>query len=304
MKSLAMTIPDEPAELADWLEQQLVSPEFGHLLVELEEIFVESINPRPIQAKLNELENEILKSGLKKVSPDLLGDLISHPKLLSEWQEKILIKGGAYWDQKFIPQQETDVINRVREKLFPGITPSTRPLVKIASTTSANKTNTPSKAKWFALAASVAIVGFAIVWGAFIREDDRLSEWGWATLPAPVERMGMDEPTAEERTQYLELLATRARDWYETRPGNSKQLLKRIDEFRMNCEKLIAMEHPSLPQKDQVWLRERCQIWLGKLNDQRTKLTSGEATEVIQKEVDGIVDQLVNALNTRAKMPA
>jgi hypothetical protein len=304
MKSLAMTIPDEPAELADWLEQQLVSPEFGHLLVELEEIFVESTNPRPTQAKLNELENEILLSGLKDVPPELLGDLLSHPKLLSEWQEKILIKGGPYWDQKLIPQKETEVINRVHEKLFPGMTQSTRPLVKVTASAGVNKANAPSKVKWFALAASVAIVGLAIVWGAFIREDDRLSEWGWATLPAPVERMGKDEPTAQERTQYLEMLATRARDWYESRPSNSKQLLKRIDEFRMNCEKLIAMEHPSLPEKDQVWLRERCQIWLGKLNDQRTKLTSGESVEVVQKEVDGIVDQLVNALNTRAKMPA
>jgi hypothetical protein len=117
--------------------------------------------------------------------------------------------------------------------------------------------------------------------------------WGWAR-PGALEGSG----TAAD---YLRRVAKEAEEWSKKRPDQPTELARRIGEFREGCSALIFAPHEPLPEEGRKWLRDRCRVWAGKLDQQLTALEAGGDAQKVRGEVDLIVRQLVKALNEKAE---
>src|SRR5262249_31465422 len=130
--------------------------------------------------------------------------------------------------------------------------------------------------------------------------------WKWrpGRGPAAPTGWGWDRPGALEanrtREEYLNGLADSANEWFNKRPETPQALAKRLNEFRAGCSTLILAQHESLAQKDRDWLRERCRLWAGKLDKHLADLEAGKSVEAVRGEADATVNQLMQALRTRA----
>ena len=106
MKLVMATFPDEPAALADWIEQQLVGLDLEALVAEL--LAVHGDTPGPsLEFVLGEYRSAVLSSGLKVLPADRLGLFLSHPRLLLDLQECVLTDGKAYWETMPRPAELT-----------------------------------------------------------------------------------------------------------------------------------------------------------------------------------------------------
>src|SRR6476646_4516551 len=99
MNLVVATIPDDPADLAAWLERRLVGLELDGLVAELAAIH----GPQPGRPSLRDVLNgrlaQVRSSGLSCLTRDQLRQLLTRPALLLELQEDVLTSGGSYWDQ-------------------------------------------------------------------------------------------------------------------------------------------------------------------------------------------------------------
>src|SRR5262245_56446944 len=96
---LTMTIPDKAAELAGWLEERLMAPDFGRFRAELTAMYPDSSQSRQTARELvGPRLGEVLATGLHGLPPETLRQLLHQPAALAELQELILTEGGPYWD--------------------------------------------------------------------------------------------------------------------------------------------------------------------------------------------------------------
>ena len=94
--------PEDPDELASWLEQRLTSENFPHLIWILEEIYGPQCVSIPLEVILPEELSEVLESGLSSVATEQLEELLCHPGALVELHERIVLEGSdAYWNRHF-----------------------------------------------------------------------------------------------------------------------------------------------------------------------------------------------------------
>src|SRR4051794_29689530 len=94
------TIPDDPADLAGWLERRLVGLDLGALVTELSAIHRPAPPARStLREVLDGRLDQVRASGLGCLTRDQLRLLLTRPGLLLELQEEVLSAGAPYWDQ-------------------------------------------------------------------------------------------------------------------------------------------------------------------------------------------------------------
>src|SRR5262249_58094806 len=99
MNLVVATIPDDPADLAAWLERRLVGLELDGLVAELAAIHGPSPGRLTLLDLLPDQIEQVRSSGLSCLTRDQLRLLLTQPALLLELQEDVLCSGGSYWDQ-------------------------------------------------------------------------------------------------------------------------------------------------------------------------------------------------------------
>ena len=97
MKIHVMQIPDDPAALAGWLADQLVSPHLGELVAELRAVHGKTPAGPDLNRLLGANKQRVLQTGLEGLPPATLSHLLTHPDLLLELQELVLTEGSGYW---------------------------------------------------------------------------------------------------------------------------------------------------------------------------------------------------------------
>jgi hypothetical protein len=98
---IALTIPEDPAEAAGWLERHLVGARLNRLVAELAAVHSETAN-RPVYLApilRGPRRDAVLDRGLAELSQRRIVALLTHPRLLLDLQELVLSAGRRYWDE-------------------------------------------------------------------------------------------------------------------------------------------------------------------------------------------------------------
>jgi hypothetical protein len=265
MKTVVLTIPDDPAQAAAWLERQLVGLELRRLVAELAAVHG---GPRPggttLPVLLKDHVRGVCEGGLARLPRDVLQQLLTQPALLLELQDLVLTRGGDYWDG--VARSSEAVRERVekgRELLTAGRGAS-RP---------AKQSSAPSviRVPWHRRPWVVSLTTAAAVLLVVAGGYQAYQAWNPpSSVPTPAPGWGWSRPDALpqglDRSAYLGRLADAAEEWFNKRPEDAPGVARRIGEFRQGCSVLLLAEHPSLPPEDRAWLLERCRTWAAKLD--------------------------------------
>jgi hypothetical protein len=104
MKLIALEMPDDAADLAGWLEGQLVGLDLSTLVAELETIGGlgegPATPPLSLETILGKERDAVLAHGLASLAQDRVRQLLRHPRLLLDLQELILSSGRPYWHRR------------------------------------------------------------------------------------------------------------------------------------------------------------------------------------------------------------
>ena len=282
-----LDIPDDVASLRRWLEDRLNSDSLGEVVAELS-AFHPADAPRggTIESFLGSRLNDVLSRGLSALPESNLRELIRHPWLLLDLQERIFIEGSSYWTDRPPALKDEKTLDRVWTRVSSGIT-SGRATGRVA----------PTKKAWIGL---LTLVAATVVCGLFLRGQfskpaTRLAalkpSCGWI-LPD-----GLKQDVSREA--YFQLLAAGADDWFEIRPSNSSELATAITQFLEGCSKITASENQPLPPADKTWLLERCQAWSKKLDEHLADLKAGADFREVKSAADATIKSLVEKLQER-----
>jgi hypothetical protein len=321
MTLLTMTIPDDPAGLAVWLEERLVAPDFARFVAELTALHPDTPGDRqPARELLGRWTVETLDQGLGRLPPDLLRHLLRQPSNLIDLQELVLAEGGSYWDEVLRRQGGLQAaFDRGRRSLdaivgseaaenqgVPGRWQRLEtPPARVAEADREPDASATGKRvrlyRRLAVFSTALAACLAIVVGVLVLRPSKPPEgptpaiaWGWAK-PG-----GIPSEAQQPPRQYLEQLASAAEEWFKKRPEDAPGLAKRLNEFRTGCSQLIFAEHAPLAKADRLWLVERCRVWAGKLDAHLAALESGEDPAQVRAKADDTVKALIQALRDRA----
>lgn len=303
-----LTLPDDPAELPGWLERQLLSPDFGRFLAELQALFPATPGTDPPRHLLDRWISVVLTDGLQPVPPDVLRRLLRHPPLLAELQERIAINGGGYWDA--VSDRSDDLRDpfergkRALERVFaPDAVASAPDRPKVAPPAvpkaGARQSSRGYKLLAFVSTGIAACLAFAVGFLAVRGPDEppipkAQIAWGWGK-PGGV--------AAEQSTpkDYLKKLAANAEEWTLHRPSDPTGLGIRIAEFRTGCTRLMHSAYGPLAPADRAWLLEQCRAWAKELDGHQQALDGGADPLAVRAGVDETAGAIAAALRERAK---
>lgn len=297
MKLLALDIPEEPAELRNWLEQQLVGMELGVLVAEMAAVHREARGrTMSLDEALGPVREQILNEGLSVLSPEAVTRLLTHPKLLLDLQEEVLSAGGEYWDRlEAASPKLDDILHRGRERLsrVSGSGAAEPPESPVRLQIAANRWyQRPALASLATAAAVLLAVGLFTLLASPEKSRVAQQPWGWNDP----EVLDGEMPASD----YLNGLADAADEWFHRRPTNPADVAARIVEFRKGCSQLILADHQPLAAQDRAWLVQRCRAWAKNLDEQLTSVEHGANPLDVRAQTDETVRNLIKALRDRA----
>ena len=111
-----LDIPQEPAALGRWLEQQLLGLNLASTIAELSAVHGTPVRQQTLEDLLGPHLDSVLTDGLQSLPLPLLQGLLRDPKLLLPLQELICLEGGGYWESETLGPAE-----RTNEKLMTGL---------------------------------------------------------------------------------------------------------------------------------------------------------------------------------------
>jgi len=272
MTPTVLTIPDADDSLADWLEGQLVGPDFFRLVSELEVIHGSGgPSAATIADVLGPNREAVLSRGLGALPREQLKALLQKPKLLLDLQELVLLDGGEYWQNK------------------------TRPVQAMPSSVASPPKPAP-RFNW------LAVVGIAVTVAALLM----IFIW---PRPAATQRGWHKESVFEARqlsaAAYLNQLAAAVEEYRATQPEDAATLARRIGEIRDGCTRFAMAAHPPLSQADRADVKARCRKWSDRLDEYRKQLEdSPDDAGKIHDQVNALIEQMAKVLRTKAEAPA
>jgi hypothetical protein len=318
MNLRVLGLPENPDELAPWLDRHLVGSDLAALVAELEAVHSGAAGgsaPGLDSIRSDQL-SDVLQRGLRVLPRSTLGLLLRNPRLLLEIQEQVLIQGGPYWQDLSrrnprVARHVAKTWSGIERQLLPSVAGGRNgpEVLKLEPVPSGAATHLRLVRIWATLAtvaASIMAILFVAdrmanapvpvpVAGPEVPRPDRAS-WGW-NRPGVIAK-------AEPPADYLNHLADAAGEWFDQRPATSDDLARRLGELRTGCTRLILAEHTGLSPDDRAWLVERCRAWSAKLDDAIHALEGGTPFEQVRADADGIVNRLTSALRDRAKLAA
>lgn len=286
MKVHVLDIPNETAELATWLEGYIQGAELHELVSECRAMHGDATDSPELLDLLADQASDVLSSGLGVLSFDQLSQLIRHPELLFDLQDRVMIHGGEYWQDAEAGRSEESLA--LWERVQTGLSAPTPPTAKPQSD--------QTRRVWPKVLAAMAL-GLVAAVGYFATRPDLTPQvaWGWAKPGA------LDELDQLPAPEYLESLAESANAWFKKRPDTKDALAKRITEFRIGCDALVEAKHSPLKAEDRDWLIERCKAWSGKLDEHIAALEGGADMMEIRSAADETIHKLTNAIRTRGE---
>ena len=288
---VAFDIPDDPTQLADWLERQLMGLHLGDLVATLRAVHGDG-DVRSLEDLCEGNLPDVLLRGLSCLDFTHLQGLLVHPARLLELQERVFLDGGEHW--RTVPRTDEHLQEvAVGWALLP-VQSSQRATTLITTKENEERTGRSaqptSRLRRLAAGVTAMVAVAAIVMVLWMPRPEPLA-WGWnrpGTFASNV--------TAEE---YLDRLADRADEW-SGRPHDTPDRLRRdLTDFRRACLALLEAPHGRLPAPQRDELLKRCRKWLDKFDAQLAALDTGGNVDDLRQQADKTVGSLVTALRRR-----
>lgn len=289
MTLIVTTIPEDGAQLAGWLERQLIGLDLARLVAELSAVH----RARPTASKrvtdvLAGHLDQIYESGLSKVPRPLLRQLLVNPTLLLELQELVMLHGGPFWDSRPGADAKMEAhVAQGRQRLNLTVRPAPPPLTV---------PHQPwYRQTWFvSLATAAAVLLLVSGWNQLRtpRVVPAVATWGW-------DRPGA-LPAEGNASAYLGKLADAADEWFKKRPETAPELARRLNQMRQGCSTLLLAKHEPLSEEDRKWLKDRCRKWATRFDQQLADLEAGKEVTEVRDATDATVRQLIKALREKA----
>jgi hypothetical protein len=285
MKLHLQDSPQEPRELAAWLDSQVAGPHLGELAQELAALAgSEGKTGLTLDEVLGTDLAPVLSGGLATLSAEKLRELLRRPRLLLELQERVLSAGAPYWDAQ---------LGRSPELARAGVRSRRRFQRHLASVARARQPLRVKLRPVFVLAAAAVVTIAAVIgWETLLRRPDP-GVWGW--LRPGVLTANVSAP------QYFLGLAAAAEEWDKQQRESTQDLARRLLELRAGCSALIAAPHVALADADRAWLRERCRAWAADVDKLVLELDGGAAAPEVSARADALVSRLAGVLRDRAR---
>jgi hypothetical protein len=273
MKFHAIDMPDEPAQLAAWLERRLTGPDLAALADELTAFRQASNGSAPaVRELLGEWQEPVLAGGLKLAPPDVVRRLLSWPERLLDLQELVFMQGGRYWDR--LLDSDTDIPNcvqRSKQQLSAALPLAGQTGQPIAGRIAA-PLQKPSRRR-FAWVAGVAAAAAAVVAAVGIsRTFPPVSTPTTTLASSPEVAWGWNRPGALDQSgsapQYLNRIADGAQEWFDKRPDDPEGVKQRLKDLYQGCGLVVLAEHRPLSDEDRGWLTDKCRQWAAKMKQE------------------------------------
>lgn len=309
MTLLTMTVPDDPAELPRWLEQRLLAPDFGQFLAELTAHFPVTAGAEGPHHLMDQWLPVALEEGLAPIPPDVLSQLLRHPAVLAEFQEKVVINGGPYWDELLDASGAiSESLRRGKVSLERVLSADRSPAVKVvAATPRKSVPSGPIRRDrgrgyriWAMSSTAIAVcLVAAVAWLATRGPEEppvlkSQIAWGWAKPSG----LAVDQPDPRD---YLNKLAANAEEWSLYRPSDANGIATRIAEMRLGCTRLMHSGYGPLSPADKAWLLEHCREWAKTLDQHQQALDAGADPLTVRAGMDETIRDIAATLREKAK---
>ena len=286
MKLTAFEIPENVDQQPEWLERQLMGLQLQEVVANLHAVHSSENDEQALESICGDQLKTVLQSGLSALSQEQFQLLLTTPNALFVLQEHIFEQGSEYWlkipaDEELRSQQKNSW-QQIATELH--IDSQQKTVVKEPTA------GALSRSRWILRLVTLAAV---VLLSLLIAEQFKPAPgWGWNN-PAALQADLTDK-------EYLHHLADGAQEWYNKIPETREELAIRITQFRQGCETLIHAPHPPLQEVDREWLKERCQAWAEKLDQNLADLEAGKSVETVQAAANATIDKLITALRKRA----
>jgi hypothetical protein len=299
---ISMTIPDDPARLAEWLEEQLAAGELRRLADELVAINGPGTEAASLQEVCGPHLDGVYERGLAALPRAALQRLLHNPRLLPELAEQVLLHGGRYWDERLAaaPGVRIDVAESW-SRLNAALDAKKEPARVVVP--AGRQRGRWYSAPWFvgpltalATAAAILVVLRLVPEArqAVLPSTDRdtAARRGW---------LKVDElPTNVSAADYLDRIAALAEEW-RNRPADTPQALADdILALRRGCDRLQLMSHPPLTPAQTADLLARCRKWAARFDSELVALETTRDVAAVRREVSETVNSLAGALRAEA----
>lgn len=280
-------MPEEPDQLARWLDHQLVGHHLGELVAELSA--VQETGPRTVALNdvLGSSLAEVLEHGLGVLPESTVQQLLRQPQLLLQLQERVFIEGGPYWRQLPRSAELTERSQAILQRALQQLRLDRRPTLDRV-----RRIPMEVYLRW-GVSLAVAVVLVLVVQRVGLQwrggAGPSRPNWGWA--------QGL--PSANDSRTYLEALAQQAEQWYLERPMTPDSLVRRLGEFRQGCGALLIAPHPPLSPAQRADLWESCRKWSATIDELIVRAQQGEDVATVRQEADELVRKLTGALRGR-----
>ncbi len=305
MKTPLLEILDDPAQLPVWLEGQLMGESLRALVSDLSAVHGHPPEVRPaLETVLGDDVEEVRQTGLSALRAEQLRLFLTHPALLWDLQEDVLIHGGEYWEHRFAEaslseEQLASGLQWLKTALSASSLDSVSP--RQISREALPASSVSAKPAWYCRPSFVSLVTAAgVLLAVFVLDtlvippaQPTVASWGWEKPGALPQNVSADV--------YLIQLAEAAEDWFNKRPETRKELARRILQFRQGCSTLILSKHQPLVPEDERWLIEKCQEWAAKLDGHLTALEASSVVREVREAADETIRKLITALRERAE---
>lgn len=285
-------MPDDPQELAPWLERQIAGPTLRELIQELLAFGADANEKVTLESLIGGRLSDVLSHGLRVLPLEIVRQVLGHPLTLLELQEHVLFSGGEYWETLAAPSKPSEAQPRYADdsESSPG-SPKEAEAEPMFNPTRVSRRSLG----WGAvgMAAAALVLGLTI----------------WTRPPTPAGGWGFDRPgalaVAGTPDEYLTSLCQSAAEWFRKRPETREALEQRIVQFRRGCQTLLQAPHRPLSPEQKTSLANACAATIAELDNLLTRLRSGrENVLVLREDSDRVIRTLIGTLQTLAERAA
>ncbi len=318
-----LDIPDDDGEITDWLEDLLVSRNFGETISQL--AFLSGLdglqktdgdNLADTAPVTEALKQTIVAHGISPLNTDQRSVLLNNPVVLIELNQRIFETGSDYWMQRIASADagEDQFLKQVAAVNFGDGDPSQRSSVATEAAEATDTTDLTNVTRLESDSATRPTLGgltrrqlltvaasiLAVLCGAYLFQNagsQNDQPWGWQSASAL--------PAGVSSDRYLQSIVDSAEQWFDRDSGSSRQLAANLQSLSAGCQRLIDAPHQPLSADQRTWLIEKCRLWKDDIDrlliNVQAPGVDADKTTLLKNAADDLVSRIALAIKNRAE---